>query len=92
MSLEHSPGREDGNGDAPENGKARKPREPRNLENAISYSVGEFTEVSGLGRSFLYEAIRNGDLEVKKAGRRTIILRSEGERYLRELPSLGAAA
>lgn len=81
MSLEHAPSRD-----------GRKPREPRNLDNAISYSVGEYAEVSGLGRSFLYEAIRNGDLEARKAGRRTLILRDEGERFLRSLPSIGETA
>ena len=50
-----------------------------------------FCAYSGLGRSFIYEAIRSGELEARKAGRRTLILATEGERYLRSLPAIGTA-
>ncbi len=79
MSSEHSTTRENGN-----------ERAPSGIP--LAYSVDQYAEICGLGRSFLYEAIRNGDLEARKAGRRTLILKDEGERFLRELPALGTAA
>ena len=57
----------------------------------LAYSVEEFCALSGLGRSFLYEAIRNGDLKARKAGRRTLILSAEAQRYLDTLPEVETA-
>ncbi len=81
MSLEHDPDRDDGA--APAKEKEAAPKFP-----ALAYSIDEYSEVSNLGRSFLYEEIRNGKLEARKAGRRTIILHDEGQRYLNSLPEL----
>ena len=54
---------------------------------ALAYSIDDFCALSGLGRSYVYEAIARGDLEARKAGRRTLILRMDGQRYLESLPS-----
>ena len=37
----------------------------------LAHSIAEFAQLSGLGRSFLYEQIALGRLPVRKAGRRT---------------------
>jgi excisionase family DNA binding protein len=42
----------------------------------------------GLGRSFLYEAIRRGELRARKFGRSTRILRSDFEAWLQAAPSI----
>nr|WP_083780447.1 helix-turn-helix domain-containing protein [Nitrobacter sp. Nb-311A] len=55
----------------------------------FAHSVAEFAQLSGLGRSFLYEQIKSGDLPVRKAGRRTIILYDEGQAWLAKLPHAG---
>ena len=49
MSPEHSPTRADGT-------NAKREKAPRDLSAAIAYSIEEMSEVSGLGKSFLYEA------------------------------------
>ena len=81
MSLEHSSGRDDGAASA-------KEKDAAVTFPALAYSIDGYSEISGLGRSFLYEEIRNGNLEARKAGRRTIILHDEGQRYLKSLPEL----
>lgn len=55
----------------------------------LAHSIAEFAQLSGLGRSFLYEQIKSGHLPVRKAGRRTLILRDEGQAWLARLPAIG---
>ena len=81
MSLEHSPSRDEGAAPA-------KEKDAAVTFPAFAYSINQYSKVSGLGRSFLYEEIRNGKLEARKAGRRTVILHDEGQRYLKSLPAL----
>ncbi len=57
--------------------------------NKLAHSVAEFAQLSGLGRSFLYEQIKSGELPVRKAGRRTLILHEEGRAWLGKLPLVG---
>ncbi|MFO0886594.1 MAG: helix-turn-helix domain-containing protein [Pirellulales bacterium] len=40
---------------------------------AIAFSASEAARRCGVGRTFLYEAIANGDLKTSKIGRRRII-------------------
>ncbi|WP_210245581.1 helix-turn-helix domain-containing protein [Tardiphaga sp. vice278] len=54
-----------------------------------AHSIAEFAQLSGLGRSFLYEQIKSGKLLVRKAGRRTLILHGEGLEWLGKLPTEG---
>jgi hypothetical protein len=54
----------------------------------LAYSIPEFAEGAGLGRSFIYEEIKAGRLKVRKAGRRSIIIHDEGRAYLQSLPTL----
>jgi excisionase family DNA binding protein len=50
-------------------------------------SVKDSVEVSGLGRSTLYEAIARGTLKSRKYGRRRIILRTDLMNMLANLPA-----
>jgi excisionase family DNA binding protein len=52
----------------------------------LSLSVEEAAEATGIGRSKLYEAMRDGLLQARKFGRRTIILRDDLEQFLSALP------
>jgi excisionase family DNA binding protein len=52
----------------------------------LGLSVEEASEIAGIGRSKLYEAMRDGLLQARKFGRRTIILRDDLERFLCALP------
>ena len=53
----------------------------------LGFSIDGACESSGLGRTFLYEAIGSGKLIAKKAGRRTIILPEDLKAYLENLPA-----
>ena len=57
-----------------------------NKDRKLAHSIAEFAQLSGLGRSFLYEQIKSGHLPVRKAGRRTPILYDEGLAWLAKLP------
>ena len=52
----------------------------------LAYSIAELTEISGLGRSFLYEEIKAGRLTVTKAGRRSLVLHGDAMTWLTALP------
>ena len=62
------------------------------ISNKLAYSIAEFVEISGLGRSFIYEEINGKRLKVRKAGRRTIILQDDALAYLQSLPVAPARA
>ena len=53
----------------------------------FAMSIVEAARRSGLGRSTLYEAIARGELKVRKAGRRSLILTADLQRWLSELPT-----
>jgi excisionase family DNA binding protein len=46
----------------------------------------------GICRAYLYNLIAAGQIVARKAGRRTLIERTEQERWLAALPVMGAAA
>jgi excisionase family DNA binding protein len=48
----------------------------------LAYRINEAVNASGLGRSFLYEAIKSKALPAFKAGGRRLILRSDLVAYL----------
>jgi excisionase family DNA binding protein len=54
----------------------------------LAYSIREAADISGLGRSSIYVAIRDGQLKVKKHGRRTLILADDLKSYLQSLPQV----
>jgi excisionase family DNA binding protein len=56
-----------------------------------AYSVPEVMARVGVGRDKLYCLIREGKLPARKLGRKTLILASDLEKFLKELPRLGAA-
>jgi excisionase family DNA binding protein len=53
----------------------------------LSYTVAETVTAVGLGRSRLYQEIREGRLRVVKAGRRTLILSQDLQKWLDALPA-----
>nr|WP_316651405.1 helix-turn-helix domain-containing protein [uncultured Gellertiella sp.] len=56
----------------------------------VAVTIPEATAMSGLGRTFLYKLFNEGKLTPRKAGKRTLILVSELEAYLNNLPKGGA--
>lgn len=61
----------------------------------ICYSIQEFAEMTGLGRTRTFEEIKIGRLRAFKSGRRTLISYQELNRWMAELesqcPARGAA-
>ena len=58
---------------------------PREIQK-LSYSIAETVELTGLGRSTLYEEIHSNRLRARKIGRRTIILAEDLSSFLASLP------
>jgi excisionase family DNA binding protein len=52
----------------------------------LALSVADAVKVTGLGRSTIYSALRQGDLVARKVGRRTVIARGDLLRWLEALP------
>lgn len=55
-----------------------------------AYTVAETIAATGIGRDNVYRAINDGRLRARKLGRRTLILASDLEAFLQELPQIGA--
>lgn len=51
----------------------------------LAYRLPEAAQIAGLSRSTLYKLIKEGKLRASKSGRRTLILKTELERFLREM-------
>jgi excisionase family DNA binding protein len=65
---------------------------PQTNPDKLAHSVDESCAIAGVGRSYLYGAIAAGDLTARKAGRRTLILRSDLEAWLTGLPTAAEPA
>lgn len=52
----------------------------------LSYSIDGAVHASGIGRTMLYELIKDGRLPIRKAGRRTLILHADLQAALEALP------
>ena len=52
------------------------------MTDKIAYTINEAREVSGIGRTKLYELINAGKLKPAKIGTRTLILRTDLESML----------
>lgn len=50
-------------------------------------SVLDACKFLGVGKTTLYEAIKQGRLKVRKLGKRTIIVRADLEEFLASLPT-----
>jgi predicted DNA-binding transcriptional regulator AlpA len=57
----------------------------------IAVTLPEATELSGIGRSSLYKLFNEGKLTPRKSGKRALVLVSELELYLNNLPTGGAS-
>jgi excisionase family DNA binding protein len=58
----------------------------------IAYTIAEAAEVSSLGQTSIYKAIKERRLRVKKYGARTIVRRTDLAAFLRELPDANEKA
>ena len=51
-----------------------------------AYTIQQFCRAFGIGRSLVYKEIAAGRLYSRKAGRRTLVLRSDAESWAAALP------
>lgn len=61
------------------------------MEKGAALSINESARFLGIGRSTLYGLIRNGDLPIRKLGKRSLILKVDLEAFLQALPVAGAS-
>src|SRR5262245_22208612 len=68
---------------------AEVPRTAATIPAAIrlAHSIAEVVKITGVGRSFLYEEIKAGRLNVRKAGRRSLIFDADLKAWLASLPA-----
>jgi excisionase family DNA binding protein len=59
-----------------------------NKYSRLAFSIDEAALQANVCRDTIYAAIRDGQLEAKKAGRRTLIMADALRRYLDTLPTL----
>jgi excisionase family DNA binding protein len=52
----------------------------------LAFTPSEAATAAGIGRTYLFEEIRNRRLVARKAGRRTLIEADELQRWLKSLP------
>jgi excisionase family DNA binding protein len=58
-------------------------------DQSLAVSIVEAARRAGVSRSFIYAAIKRGDLKSKKAGRRTLILVIDLNTFVSSLPEAG---
>lgn len=56
------------------------------MDQKHAYSIAEVLKLIPLGRTRLYEEISVGNLPVRKVGRRTLVLASDLDQFLCNLP------
>jgi excisionase family DNA binding protein len=64
------------------------PKREDEMDTPIAYTIAEACAVARAGRTAIYEAIRNGALQARKRGRRTLILADDLRRWVESLPTL----
>jgi excisionase family DNA binding protein len=58
----------------------------------VAFSINEVVDLTGLGRSSVYEAIASGELCARKRGGRTLILAPDLDRWLSHLTKIAPKA
>lgn len=52
----------------------------------LALSISQVCRVANVGRTRVYELLRSGDLPARKLGKRTLVLKSDLEKWLASLP------
>jgi excisionase family DNA binding protein len=66
---------------------AADPIKPSDVpEGPWAFSIEEFCQRFGIGRTSVYQEIKLGRLRARKIGRRTVILEDDAKDWLRHLP------
>jgi hypothetical protein len=55
----------------------------------IAYAIEDVPSVAGIKRTRVFNAVRDKELTARKAGKATIVERTELERWIKSLPTKG---
>jgi excisionase family DNA binding protein len=66
--------------------------QPQPTSDCAAYTIPEVLTKIGIGRDKLYALIRSGELPARKLGRKTLVVASDLEAFLKSLPTIGRAA
>jgi excisionase family DNA binding protein len=56
------------------------------MQDYATFSIAQAVRFLGIGRSTLYQIIKEGRLPVRKLGRRTLIMRDDLNQFIATLP------
>lgn len=56
------------------------------MQEQHAYTIDQFCDAHGIGRTLCYAEIAAGRLQAKKAGRRTLILADDARKWREQLP------
>jgi excisionase family DNA binding protein len=59
---------------------------PTSTLEKVAYTITEFSQAFGVGRTKIYDDIKAGTLKTRKAGRRTLIRAEDAKAWLDALP------
>jgi hypothetical protein len=76
----------------PEQAKSIASSEPPGVELPAAMGMSEFCRWACIGKTKAYAEVKDGRLPVRKIGNKTIVLRSDAERWLHALPRLASVA
>jgi excisionase family DNA binding protein len=67
------------------------PKRERNIHSIetsyrLAHSICDVAKITGVGRSLLYQEIKEGRLRIRKLGRRTLIFDTDLRTWLESLP------
>jgi excisionase family DNA binding protein len=65
---------------------------PQEIETPLARSPEDAARHAGVGRTKIFEAIREGNLPARKLGRRTLVLDADLRAWLSNLPLAGSQA
>jgi excisionase family DNA binding protein len=65
----------------------RQKKERVSMESQLAYNIPEACASARIGRTTLYEAIKDGSLRAVKRGRRTLILAEDLRDWIAEFPT-----
>jgi hypothetical protein len=57
-------------------------------DSVVARTVKGFCEAYGVGKTTAYELIAGGELEIRKAGSRTLVIEESAQRWFAKLPYL----
>ncbi|MDP8252602.1 helix-turn-helix domain-containing protein [Pseudochrobactrum saccharolyticum] len=59
------------------------------MQDISTLSIAQTARILGIGRSTLYNLIKDGQLPIRKLGKRTLILREDLDQFIASLPTKG---